>query len=437
MSASRRLLLISPHFPPDASAGAHRVRVLAPYLAAHGWAPTVLTVDPAGHEGALDHELAEATAGAVTIVRVPVVPATSTRRLGLGDLGLRAFLPLYRAARAISADAIFLTTYPVYPAAFGPRLKRALGATLVVDLQDPWVGEWGRTVGGGEGGRPDWKSRASRALAGHIERAVMPHVDGLTSVSSSLLHELAERYPVLAARPRLALPIGMDPRELEWLRAHPRRVIASPPMDGHVHVCYVGTMLPLGSETLDAFLQALARIHTTGGPGAGRLHLHVVGTSNQSDPGAAPRLEARAAQAGVGAWVHETPARIPYLDALRTLMEASIVLVMGTTESRYTASKVQAALASGRPVLAMVHAGSDVARMLAPLAQRDPAIAVLTYTDEHRACTLVGATAGLLAAWCEHPPARLADTRFAPGATGPELAARLADLLEQAQVARG
>ena len=42
----RRLLMISPHFPPDSSAGTHRVRLLAPYLEAFGWRPTVLTVAP-------------------------------------------------------------------------------------------------------------------------------------------------------------------------------------------------------------------------------------------------------------------------------------------------------------------------------------------------------------------------------------------------------
>jgi hypothetical protein len=52
--------------------------------------------------------------------------------------------------------------------------------------------------------------------------------------------------------------------------------------------------------------------------------------------------------------VHEKPERIPYLDALGALRASDIVLVLGTREPHYTASKVYPALASGKPVLALV-----------------------------------------------------------------------------------
>lgn len=429
--ACRRVLMISPHFPPDGSAGAHRVRVVAPYLAEHGWSPTVLSVAPASYEGRLDDELAEAVDGRIAVIRVAAWPAAATRRVGLGDLGLRAFLPLYRAARAIPSEAIYLTTYPVYPAAFGPRLKRALGAPLVVDLQDPWVGEWGRTVGGGPGGTPDWKSRASRTVAARIERAVLPHADAVTSVSTGLLDELAARVPGLQRRPRLTMPIGIDPCDRAWADTHPREVAAAPPPDGNVHIAYVGTMLPLAYETLDAVLAALGRVRQPSRPGTDRLRLHLVGTSNQTGDAHRPLVTPRALLAGVADVVHETPGRIPYLDAMRVAARSSVVLLMGTSESRYTASKLQIALASGRPLLAVVHGESDVARTLAPLAERDPAIALVTYTDAHRASAQTGAIADVLTKWSARLPERRADTRFAPGTTGPELAAALAALLDR------
>ena len=60
----------------------------------------------------------------------------------------------------LPADAVVITTYPVYPAVIGPQLKRTRDVPFVLDLQDPWVGEWGRSVGGAPGGR-----RASRGGA--------------------------------------------------------------------------------------------------------------------------------------------------------------------------------------------------------------------------------------------------------------------------------
>src|SRR5688572_16791902 len=120
--------MVSPHFPPDSSAGTHRVRLLAPHLAACGWEPTVVTVDPACYEGRLDPELAASVPASLRVVRVRAWPAAKTRRLGVGDLGLRAFTGLRRACRALLAeetfDALFITIYPAYPALLGPALKR-------------------------------------------------------------------------------------------------------------------------------------------------------------------------------------------------------------------------------------------------------------------------------------------------------------------------
>jgi hypothetical protein len=83
-----------------------------------------------------------------------------------------------------------------------------------------------------------------------------------------------------------------------------------------------------------------------------------------------------------------------------------------------------------------VHGESDIARTLAPLAGRDPAIALLTYTDERRVSTLTGAIADVLAKWSGRLPDRREDTRFAPHTTGPDLAAALADLLDRTRGAR-
>src|SRR5688572_26967777 len=77
----RRVLMVSPHFPPDTSAGTHRVRLLAPHLPAAGWEPTVVTVDPSAYEGALDPDLAALVPSTVRIVRAPALSSERTRRL--------------------------------------------------------------------------------------------------------------------------------------------------------------------------------------------------------------------------------------------------------------------------------------------------------------------------------------------------------------------
>src|SRR4029077_9403858 len=54
MTAFRRVLVVSPHFPPDSSAASHRVRLLAPHLEEAGWSPTVVTLERSAYEGRLD-----------------------------------------------------------------------------------------------------------------------------------------------------------------------------------------------------------------------------------------------------------------------------------------------------------------------------------------------------------------------------------------------
>jgi hypothetical protein len=429
----RRVLMISPHFPPDATAGAHRVRVLAPHLEAHGWRPTVLTVDPRDYEGTLDLELANALPAGLDVVRCRAWPAAWTRRAGVGDLGMRALVPLRRAAEALArsraADVVFITTYPVYPAIIGPAIRKSQGLPFVLDLQDPWVGEWGLSVGGGPGGRPDPRSRASRALAVRLERYVVPRAAAITSVSSGLLAELTARYPVLATRPQATLPIGLDPRDVEWARTHPAPRPWDAPDDGRLHLWYTGTLLPLGFDTLRALLEALRALRAAQPALADRLRLHFLGTSNQARPDEPPRVTPIAHAMGVGDLVREHPTRVPFMDALRTQLGAGALLLLGTTEARYTASKLQVALATDRPLLAVFHEGSDVARTLGPLTARG--VRLVTYGHDAPVDARVGAIRLVLEDWAASapPPRTVSTIDDASSASG--LAARLAALFDR------
>src|SRR5262245_35261676 len=126
-----RVLMVSPHFPPDTTAGAHRVRLLAPHLPRYGWEPTVVTVDPRDYEGRLDPGLAELVPPSVRVVRSRAWSPRWTRKLGIGDLGFRAFRGLYRACAELLSrenfEVLFITLYPTYTAALGRLLKNRFG----------------------------------------------------------------------------------------------------------------------------------------------------------------------------------------------------------------------------------------------------------------------------------------------------------------------
>ena len=397
--------MISPHFPPDASAGTHRVRVIAPHLERFGWRPTVLTVHPQDYEGRIDAVLGSMVPASLDVERVRALPARWTRRTGLGDLGLRAFPALRRRARSLMSesayDAVYITTYPIYPALLGPSIGRQFGVPFVLDLQDPWVGEWGSTVGGGRNGTADLKSRMSRAVAKRIERRVLPHAAAVTSVSRALLDELVARYSELRDRPRVAMPIGIDVNDVEHARArHTSSVVDT--SDGRVHLVYVGTMLPLAGDTLSALFAAVKQLRISDPSLAARLQMHFVGTSNRSTDDVMPVVLARARDAGLEDIVTEHAQRIGYIDALQALLSASIVLVLGSTERRYTASKLAPALASGRPLLVITHRESDIYLALEGVSRLGIAIAAFDDAGPNLATT--DCIYRQLRAWVQNPP---------------------------------
>ena len=393
----RRVLMVSPHFPPDTSAGAHRVRLLAPHLPRFGWEPTVLAVDPRDVETRLDPGLAALVPADLRVIRARAWPARWTRRLGVGDLGLRALRGLHRAAGDLLArerfDAVFITIFPTYPAILGPILKRRFGAPFVLDYIDPWVGEWGRTVGGGPNGHADAKSRLSRALAARLEPRVARAAAAITAVSEGTYEAVRARHPELAATPCAAIPFGGEAADFGAARrAAPARRLWDPG-DGDVHLVYVGTLLPLGIETLRAVLAAARLVRR--GPARPRLRLHFVGTSNQTSADAPARVGPIAREMGVADMVTEIAPRVDYLDALRAHLDADAVLLMGSSERHYTASKLYPALLSGRPIVAAFHEASSVVEILRR-AGRPPAVRLVTYGDAERAESRSGAIADAL-----------------------------------------
>ena len=446
MTRSRRVLMVSPHFPPDSSAASHRVRLLAPYLGEHGWEPTVVTVEPGDYEGRMDDGLLAMVPESLNIVRVRAWSTGWTRYLGFGDLGMRAFHALLHKCRELSGkvhyDCFFVTIFPSYPALLGPLLKRNPGLPFVLDYQDPWVGAWGLTAGPKADGTPDLKSRASRWIATTLEPYAVRAADAITAVSEATYREVQQRNAVAMATPCAEIPLGGEPSDFEHLRASSRKNPFFEKDDGAFHLSYVGTLLPKGFETARAFLSALARLKERDPDVYRKVRVHFFGTSNQrgnqSAGAAEPRVVPEVERLGVDEAVDEMPIRIDYLDALTVLTDSSAILLMGSSERHYTASKLYPALLARRPLLAAYHEASSVVSILRRAA-RPPWARLITYDEEHRAETRAEAIYEELRSLVTTPPAdeSMLDLDVVEEYSARSMAGRLADVLDVAAAEHG
>ena len=340
------------------------------------------------YEGRPDPGLLALVPDTLRVVRARAWSPDWTRLVGVGDLGLRGFSGLLRSCRTLSGsekfDCFFVTIYPSYPALLGPLLKRGAGLPFVLDYQDPWVGAWGLSTGPGPNGAPDVKSRVSRFVASRLEPLAVRAADALTAVSRGTYDAVLERNGTASPKRCAEIPLGGEPRDFEHLREHPRPNPYFESADGNFHLVYVGTLLPKGLGTLRAVLKAVSLVKDRRPDTYQRVRLHFFGTSNQSSGGPAPRVLPEAKRLGVGDVVDEIPLRIDYLDALTVLTQSSGVLLMGSSERHYTASKLYPALLSKRPLLAVYHEESSVVSTMRRVAP-PPWGRLVTYDDERPA----------------------------------------------------
>jgi len=262
-------------------------------------------------------------------------------------------------------------------------IRRRFGLPVVLDLQDPWASREGAT-------RRRWtKGWLTHRLAVLLEPRALRHASWVTSVSQRQNAELAERYPWLDPARMSAIPIGGDPDDAANVRA----MLAPTERQGPLRFSYVGTALPRAAPLLTALFAGLARLRQDRPDLAARLALRFVGTSNQPGQSADCRVRPLAEAAGVADLVSEHPGRVPFLEALRTLGESHAILMIGSDEAHYTASKIYPGLMSGRPFLSLFHAASSAH---ATLSRAGGGVA-LAWSGEQDRERLVGEVAAALA----------------------------------------
>jgi hypothetical protein len=360
MTLPRRVVLVAPEFPPYNSAGSHRPRLFAKHLAGLGWTPTVLTVRQDQFEGPLDPTLERLLGDELDVIRTGALPVKPVRVIG--DLGLRTLAPharqLWTLARSGNADAAVLFGPPWFSFALGPCVLRPAGVPYVVDYIDPWFSDW---TAKHAFPRKGWFYHRAAAA---IEPTVLGSAAHITAVSEGILDDLRARYRWLDPSRMTAMPYGAEPEDFEASA----RLGVNPPdftdTDGTVTVAFTGAIQPTSRALVDVVLRAVGRLRATDTPPGRRLRLRCYGTSNLTWGHRQHAVLPAARALGLDDCVSEIPERVSYLQAISVLRACHIVLVMGSTDSYYHASKLYPAMVSGRPILALCHRDASIARVV-------------------------------------------------------------------------
>jgi hypothetical protein len=185
----RRVLIVSPHFPPINAPDMQRVRMSLPYYRSCGWEPIVLCVGDAWQDGVREPALAQTIPADIRIVHVPALSLRWTRLIGLGDLGLRCWLHFLfvglRLIREEKIDLVFFSNTQFVTFTLGRIWRMLVGTPYVFDMQDPWRTNYYERRGSR---RPPggWKYQIARFMAWALEGWSFRRVGGIISVSPKL-----------------------------------------------------------------------------------------------------------------------------------------------------------------------------------------------------------------------------------------------------------
>ena len=365
----KNVLIVSPRFPPSSAPDYHRVRMLLPFLERHGWKPVVLCVRDEYVDGATEPDLRGTIPESVEVVECRAFPANWTRKVGIGGLSLRAGAFLRSAGKRLlrtgKFDLVFFSTTEFPLLALGPQWLRRFGVPFVVDLQDPWVNPYYednelKPPGG------HLKHAIHQAVARYNEKRVLRAAAHIVTVSPQYPTTLMSRYPDLPASRFSVIPFGAAESDFAFARGSGQT--AFDPGDGRRHWVYAGAVVPGMHAGIVAFFDAFRRACEAGILEPDTVRLHFIGTDYAPGSLARGRVMVLAEKSGVARWVEEQPQRKPYLATLRCLLDADALLVFGSNEPGYTASKLFSYVLARKPLLTIFHEESAVIAAMRELA---------------------------------------------------------------------
>jgi hypothetical protein len=362
-----RLLIISPNFPPINSPEYQRIRMSLPYFAEFGWDVTVLCIDPSLIEGIYDINLIKTVPENIEVIQSYAIPPKISRKFGVGSLAFRSIPFLiketYKYFERNHFDLVYFSNTAFLTMPLGRYWLAKYKVPYILDFQDPWLSDYyDRTNNAPPGGKIKYKF--GQALAQILEPFTLKKASHIISVSAEYPRMLMHRYLNLQKENFTVLPFGAPEKDFAILPSLNIEQKFFNPHDGKKHWIYVGRC---GDDMILSLRILFAGIQCDRqqSPEAWKLiELHFVGTSYAPGNKSVKTVEPIAQEFGIGDLVKEYSHRIPYFEALQIMVDSDAILLIGSDDPGYTASKLYPCILARKPILAVFHEQSSVIDIL-------------------------------------------------------------------------
>jgi hypothetical protein len=346
----------------------HRVRAVLPHLAEFGWQPEVIAVDSNCIHIPQDAWLEAGVPREIAVHRAGGLGKAWSRLPGLGSIETRALSSIRKVGNQVFKsghfDLVYFSTTSFGIHVLGPYWEKRFGVPFAMDYQDPWVNDYYQEHPEvvPPGGR--FKYAIVDQLSRYREPRVLRSCSGITSVSPMYPEQLKRRYPWLLNLPCKVLPFPGVNRDFERVKGESIEQFFYNPNDGLRHWVYVGRGGEDMAFALSGFFEGLRQWRDTSPAAYAKTRLHFIGTSYAPAGKGKATILPIAKEYGVDDVVNENTDRIQYSQMLRCLIDAHALIVPGSNDPAYTASKLYPYLLARKPVLAIFNRASSVVEVI-------------------------------------------------------------------------
>ncbi|MBN1250741.1 MAG: hypothetical protein JXR51_10845 [Bacteroidales bacterium] len=352
----KKILIISPNFPPNNTPDLHRIRIMLPHLLDFGWQIDILAVDSKYTEVNIDSFIEKTVPENINIYKVKALNVKYTRKIGLGNLGIRAFYFMYKKGIEIikknKPDIIFFST-TVFPVlTLGKLWKNKFKIPFVIDLQDPWRNDYYLNFPKNKRPKKFWFDYTLNKI---LEKYTIPETDGIISVTDAYTLELNNRYN-LKNIPNLTMPLGASTNDFLFVEKEniPVSINYS---SNYINIIYTGVIPNNMLFSIKAVLKAIKKYNEINEK---KIKIYFIGSNYATKDKQKDKVTPIAKELNISDFIEEKTDRVSYFEAIKLMQISDILLLPGTTDKNYTASKLYPYLLSKKPILVVFNENSNL-----------------------------------------------------------------------------